>query len=184
LSNFASIVLKMKKLLFIVGLALTIEGSAQITKAFDFQCACTVVTNRYDSGKKSSEYHENSDGKKDGLETVWYAEGGKQYERNWSNGKLDGTGIHYHRNGNVYYEEQYEKGNKTGVWKFHDEAGDLMQTIDYSHGTSKEVHAYYHAGVKFFEQTLSNGKMVSEAVHNQDIYDQLKSEAETNGKPQ
>ena len=59
-----------------------------------------------------------------------------------------------------------------------------MQTIDFSQGTSNEEHTYYHAGVKFFEQTLSNGKIVSEVVHNQEIYDQLKTEAETNGKPQ
>ncbi|GAB5539337.1 MAG: hypothetical protein Salg2KO_14400 [Salibacteraceae bacterium] len=169
----------MKNIIIITFLLSSIAGSAQITKAFDFQCNCTIVTNRFDNGKKSSEYHENEKGQKHGLETVFYAEGGKQYERNWSNGKLDGTGTHYHRNGAVYYKENYNMGVKTGLWSFMDDQGNLMSTIEYGESPGDEIHKYYHAGINYLTQTLEAGKLVGETVHNQEIYDQLKSEAES-----
>lgn len=157
-------------------------GTAQITKAFDFQCNCTIVTNRFDNGNKSSEHQENEQGKKDGLETVYYAEGGKQYERNWANGKLHGKGTHYHRNGAVYFEEYHDHGVKTGTWSFHDDEGDLMNTIEYGEADGNETHKYYQAGVNYLTQTLEAGQLVDETIHNQEIYDQLKSEAETEGQ--
>ncbi len=158
--------------------SVSVYSQTGLVKSFDSQCNCTIVTNHYDNGQVSAQYHENDKGKKHGLESVFFDNGSLQYTRNWTNGKLNGEGKHYHRNGNVYYNEVYANGDKSGTWTFKDEEGDLTQTIQYTSNGNDGIYDYYHAGIKYFTQALQNGKMVAETVLNAEIHDQLKAEAE------
>jgi len=125
--------------------------------------------------------HQNAKGQMDGKEIVYFQDGKVQYERTWKNGKLDGTGKHYFRNGNLYYTEVYENGTKAGEWKFYDDQGDMVQTIAYSGLNSDGLYKYFHGGVFYLEQTIVQGSMSNQIVHNQEIYDQLLTEYE-NGR--
>lgn len=160
-----------------------------ITTEFDKSCNCNVVTNHYDNGAISSVHHETLDGKKNGDEIVYFENGQIQYKRNWKMDKLDGTGDHFHHDGTKHYEEHYNNGKKTGAWKFYDHDGTIMQMITYTEGAENDAdgtYDYYQAGVKYYTQVVKNGKLASETVVNQEIYDQLKAEAEAEraaGKP-
>jgi antitoxin component YwqK of YwqJK toxin-antitoxin module len=170
----------MKSSLIILFSVLALSSKAQITKIFNSECQCTIVTNRYADGQISNEHHLNEEGEKNGIETAFYPDGSKQLERVWKNGKLDGKGIHFHSDGTVYYEEFHNNGAKTGEWLFRDLEGDLIETIAYSIGEGNETHRYYHAGINYFTQELVDGRMVSEVINDPIIYAQLKSEASAN----
>lgn len=173
----------MKKLLLLPLILLLIAPTALmaqkgLTKAVDFTTVLTIVTNRYDNGKKSTEYSENAKGKKEGKETVWYQNGQVQMERNWKNGQLHGTGTHYHRNGKLHYKEHYVDGVKTGKWTYYSEDGTTIQEIEYTGNSNDGTYTYYHSGVAFFQQEITDGNVTNETVLNQEIYDQAQSEAE------
>ena len=170
----------MKTFLFLPILLLAASSFAQtgLTKEFDETCNCYVVTNHYDNGIVSAVHHEAESGKKNGIETVYFFDGTKQMERKWKHGVLDGVGTHYHRNGNVYYKSHYSSGLKTGDWTFKDEDGNLIQIISYVGSNDDGTYAYYHGGVKYLVQNVVKGKMTSENILDQGIYDQLVAEAE------
>jgi antitoxin component YwqK of YwqJK toxin-antitoxin module len=169
----------MKTIITVLFVSVFSFGFAQgLVESYDESCKCTHIQNHFDNGQISTEYTENAAGKKHGEETVYYADGNIQYKRTWKNGSLDGIGTHYHRNGSVYYEESHDDGIKNGAWSFRDEDGELIQVINYSGNDNDGTYEYYHAGVKYYTQTVSSGKLISENVLNQTIYDQLKAEAE------
>lgn len=170
----------MKKLLALPILLLSLNGLAQngLTKEFDETCNCYVVTNHYDNGNISAQHQELESGKKNGTEIVYYFDGKTQYQRNWKNGKLNGIGTHYHANGKVYYKSSYTNGKKSGTWTFKEDDGQTIQIISYTGSKDDGTYAYYHGGVNYFTQIVTGGKMVSETVLNQGIYDQLIAEAE------
>jgi antitoxin component YwqK of YwqJK toxin-antitoxin module len=170
----------MKKLLVLPVLLFTLNSLAQtgLTKVFEASCDCYVVTNHYDNGKVSATHQELESGKKNGVETVYYFDGKKQFQRTWKNGKLNGVGTHYHANGNVYYESSYANGEKSGNWTFKEDNGETIQVISYNGSKDDGTYSYYRAGVNYFTQVVAGGKMISENVLDQAIYDQLIAEAE------
>lgn len=173
----------MKNLLVVAVISLAAFGAqAQgLEKTFNASCNCYEITNHYDNGQVSSLTHQNAKGQMDGKEIVFFQDGKVQYERIWKNGKLDGAGKHYFRNGNLYYTEIYENGTKAGEWKFYDDQGDMVQTIAYSGLNSDGLYKYFHGGVFYLEQTIVQGSMSNQIVHNQEIYNQLLAEYE-NGR--
>ena len=184
----------MKSINLFAGILITVATSAGfaqkgVTTEFDKSCNCNVVTNHFDNGKVSNVYHETLDGKKNGEEIVYYESGQIQYQRTWKMNKLDGTGTHFHQDGSKHYEEHYNNGKKTGAWKFYDFDGTLMQMITYTEGAENEAdgtYDYFQAGVKYYTQIVKDGKLADEIVVNQEIYNQLKAEAEAEraaGKP-
>jgi antitoxin component YwqK of YwqJK toxin-antitoxin module len=159
-------------------LALSVSSQTGLVEAYDSECQCTKFTNHYDNGVVSATYENNSAGKRHGKEMAYFPDGQVQMERYWSNGKLNGENKHYHRNGQLYYNEIYANGNKSGTWSFYDDQGDLVQEITYGGNNEVDgVYDYYHAGVKYYTQTLIGGKLVSETVLNSEIKNQLDAEA-------
>ena len=169
----------MKTLLTLVLASITsLSFSQGLVEEYDQSCNCTHFTNHYDNGDVSAEYSTNAAGQKHGIEKIFYTNGNLQYNRIWSKGKLDGLGKHYFRNGQLYYTEQHENGVKIGDCTFHDEEGDITQIIKYSGNGNDGTYEYYHSGINYFTQVVDNETLASETVLNQQIYDQLKSEAE------
>lgn len=172
----------MKKVLAIAVLGILGYGAqAQgLQKNFVASCDCYEIKNHFDNGQVSTVFFENEKGQKNGQETVFYQNGNIQYQRTWKNNKLDGTGNHYFRDGNLYFTEVYENGKKTGAWKYYDDQGDLKQEIAYSGLNSDGVYKYYHAGTLYLEQTITQGQIANQVIHNQIIYDNLLQEYEQN----
>ncbi|MDA7744813.1 hypothetical protein N8911_01810 [bacterium] len=169
----------MKTFLTLVLISITSLSFAQgLVEEYDQSCNCTHYTNHYDNGDVSATYTTNASGQKNGTEKAFYVDGNLQYERVWSKGKLNGSGKHYFRNGQLYYTEYHENGIKKGDWTFNDEEGDIKQKIKYTGNGNDGTYEYYHAGIHYFSQIVVNDSLQSETVLNQEIYDQLKSEAE------
>ena len=59
------------------------------------------------------------DGKKDGLTTKWYENGGKKMETTFKNGKKDGVHIEWYENGKKSIEGEFKFGVLTSkkIWK-------------------------------------------------------------------
>ncbi len=169
----------MKYSLFLIALLSTLGLQAQgLTKEYDSSCDCEVVTNHYDNGQISAQYHQTMDGKRTGSDKSYYADGKLRFERNWENGVLHGESVHYHRNGNRYYNESYENGAKAGTWSFFDDQGDKLYDIEYANAESNVAYTYYSAGVIYLKQVMENGELVQEDILNQEIYNAKLEEAE------
>jgi hypothetical protein len=170
----------MKNIFALIASVVALQSFAQngLETTFDQSCNCNVVTNHFDEGTVSSIHHETLDGRKNGLEEVFYANGQLQYKRNWINNQLDGEGVHYHNDGTLYYKEFYANGVKSGTWSFYEHDGTIMQSITYTGNNADGVYDYFSAGVKYFTQVVTNGQVSQEIVVNQTIYDALIEEAE------
>lgn len=170
----------MKKLIVFVLVAITSQfAKAQgLQRAYNQGCDCFEIKNHYDDGQISAHLFENNKGQRHGLETIYYQNGKKQYERLWKNGKLDGEAKHFYRDGSLHYTEYHDQGIKTGEWRFYDETGDLVQIIAYTGVNNDGIYQYYHAGKLYLEQVVDKNAVSSETVHDEIIYNTLKEEYE------
>jgi antitoxin component YwqK of YwqJK toxin-antitoxin module len=153
--------------------------SQGLVEEFDAACTCWTITNHYDNGQISMVHHENEARQKHGELVHYNAEGQVLRKEYWANGKLNGTAVHYHPDGSIYLEATYKEGKKMGVWVFRDPDGTPSQEINYTGKGSDGTYTYYYAGVKYLEQLIDNGKLVSTEILNQEIYDIVQEEATT-----
>lgn len=160
-----------------LGLHANAQGYSRDYKA---NCDCFEVKNHLDNGQLSAHFFETNDGKRNGVEKVFYPNGNLQYERTWVNNKLNGVGKHYFIDGSLYYEEYHELGIRKGIWKYFDNEGDLVSEVSYTGNEQDGTYTYYHAGVKFYSYKVENNAKVSETIHNKEIFDVLREEAEAN----
>lgn len=151
--------------------------SQGLQESFSAACDCWTITNHYDNGQVSSLHTENALRKKHGQSTTYNTDGTIIQQENWEGGKLHGTSTSYHQDGSIYLEAFYDNGNKIGTWIFRDLDGTPIQEIAYSGNAGDATHAHYHSGVKYIEQTIVNGAMVSSVILNQEVYDQVQEEA-------
>ena len=99
----------------------------------------TRDTARPYSGKMIS-LHENGekneegtfkDGKREGLETVWYENGNKFQEEIFKDGVLHDEYTGWYENGNKKWEGTYKDGEKTGKWTHYNEDGTIDEVEEY-----------------------------------------------------
>lgn len=162
---------------------LSIGGNASAqgySREYNKSCECFEIKNHFDSGQLSAHSFETETGKKVGKEEIFYPNGQLQYQRSWTNNQLDGVGKHYFRDGKLYFEEYHDKGKKVGTWKYYDQAGELTATVSYKGNGSDGTYHFYQAGVKYLSFEIINGQKTNEQIHNQEIYQALKEEAEAN----
>jgi antitoxin component YwqK of YwqJK toxin-antitoxin module len=151
-------------------------------ESFDAGCDCWTVINHFDNGQVSSKHTENAARKKHGEAATYNANGNLIRQEHWNNGKLHGTSTSYHHDGSLYLEANYDHGNKIGTWIFRDTAGTPTQEISYSGMSGDATYSHYYSGVKYIEQTVVNGEMVSSNILNQAIYDEVQEEASATSK--
>ena len=168
----------MKLALSIVFTLILSIGYAQgLQESFDASCNCWTVTNHFDNGQVSSEHTENAARKKNGTATTYNANGIIIRQENWNNGQLDGTSTSYHHDGSIYLEANYNNGTKIGTWTFKDLDGTPTQEIEYNGTSGDATYSHYYGGVKYIEQTVVNGQMVTNNILNPELYDQVQAEA-------
>lgn len=104
------------------------EGQTQIK-----QYGRVLAEGQYDSGDRAGvwTYYDTAGNMRgqgtyqngvmqDGLEIIFYINGQKETESNWTNGKKDGYWASYFRSGVKKEEGLYLKNKKTGVWREYD----------------------------------------------------------------
>ena len=157
-------------------LAVTPSFGQGLTETFDQSCQCWEVKNHYDDGQLSAIYYENEARQKDGVMKQYSSEGKLLKEEFWKDGKLDGVATSYHPDGSVYLKATYKMGKKMGKWVFQDPDGTPSQEITYIGKGADGVYAHYHAGVRYAEQIIENGKLVDTKIINQEIYEVVQEE--------
>jgi antitoxin component YwqK of YwqJK toxin-antitoxin module len=151
-------------------------------ESYDASCNCWTITNHYDNGQLSSQHIENAARQKHGEALTYNVNGMLIRQENWENGHLNGTSTSYHHDGSLYLESHYDHGTKIGTWIFRDLDGTPTQEITYTGNSNDGTYAHYYAGVKYIEQTVVNGQMVSSNILNQAVYDQVQVEASATTK--
>ena len=86
----------------------------------------------YMGGNKKSETT-YKDGKKDGLNNIWYENGRKKYEGTYKDGKQDGLWTLWDKDGKKESETHYKDGELNGLSTYWDENGQK-----YYEGTYKD----------------------------------------------
>jgi len=74
------------------------------------------------------------DGKRDGLQERWYANGQPQYQINYKDGRLDGLHEDWYANGQLWYRGNYKNGRKDGLQKGWYESGKPKYIKEYRMG--------------------------------------------------
>ena len=82
----------------------------------------------------------------------------------------------------MYLEANYANGKKVGTWTFRDPDGTPSQEITYSGKGSDGVYAHFHAGVRYAEQVIQDGKLVDTKILNQEIYQVVQEESAASEK--
>ena len=157
--------------------------SQGLEESFSASCDCWTITNHFDNGQVSSEHHENKLCQKHGGATQYNANGAVIRQENWNNGKLKGKAIAFHHDGSPYLESNYDNGIKIGTWTFLDIEGIPTQEITYTGVSGDATYSHYYNGVKYIEQTVVNGQMVSSNILNQELFSIVQEEASATEKP-
>ena len=90
----------------------------------------------YDNPKRQAEYRDNyKDGKLDGLQEYWYANGQARYRHNYKDGKWDGLWERWYAGGQREYRQNYKDGKRDGLWEAWYENGQLEYRKVYDMGT-------------------------------------------------
>ncbi|MEX2595711.1 MAG: hypothetical protein WEC59_02190 [Salibacteraceae bacterium] len=145
-------------------------------------CECWEIKNHYDNGVVSSIHFENEARKRDGEAKTFNTNGDLLRLEHFKNGRLHGESTHYHTDGNVYLEAKHDNGQQIGTWIFRDTDGTPTQEINYSGKGVDGVYAHYYAGVRYIEQTIENGKLVSNDILNEEIYNIVQEESSKTDK--
>ena len=107
--------------------------------------------------KKEATY---KDGKKDGLETWWYASGQKKFEGTYMAGKPNGLFTRFYRDGKKSYERTFrDQKLLTAIsWKPN---GQKCTDTNFLNGNGR-LCQYHENGLKEYETTFRDGKKISQ----------------------
>lgn len=84
-------------------------------------------------------------GRKDGIEEIFYPEGNILKKLKYSNGLAEGEFIEYYKDGQIKYKGGYKKGKFDGVINEYYEKGEIKKRINYSNGLRNGLHEEYSA---------------------------------------
>ena len=100
------------------------------------------------------------DGKRDGLLTLWYANGQKVYEGNLKDGKLDGLSTGWYENGQKAGEENFKDGKLVTATR-RKPNGEKCPVTNLEYGNGVAV-IYNEDGTEVLRQTYKDGVPVKD----------------------
>ena len=120
----------------------------------------------YDSGQPEA-LARIKDGKRDGLHVGWHRNGKKKYEENNKEGERHGLYVDWHENGQKAHEATYKDGGLYGLATVWYENGKKEAEGIYKDDQLNGLAAGWHEnGQKWREETLEEGKIISEKYWN------------------
>ena len=120
----------------------------------------------YDSGQPEA-LARIKDGKRDGLHVGWHRNGKKKYEENNKKGERHGLYVDWHENGQKAHEATYKDGGLYGLATVWYENGKKEAEGIYKDDQLNGLAAGWHEnGQKWREETLEEGKIISEKYWN------------------
>ena len=120
----------------------------------------------YDSGQPEA-LARIKDGKMDGLHVGWHRNGKKKYEENNKEGERHGLYVDWHENGQKAHEATYKDGGLYGLATVWYENGKKEAEGIYKDDQLNGLAAGWHEnGQKWREETLEEGKIISEKYWN------------------
>lgn len=121
--------------------------------------AYTGQFNEYFDNGKIKGKGEFKDGLVHGLRTVYYENGNKSLERNYSNGINDGASIEYYPSGQIKQEANFKNGKEDGTLKAYYENGQVQAILTFSNGVQQGDYFEYRPDGKLKAQYyFINGK--------------------------